>query len=171
MTNILLKFSLLGIFLFPAYYVQAQVLKPIHPPPPVTSTLVSTKFSADAHCLAETMYYEARGESLAGQRAVGEVIMNRVRAGFAPTACAVVNQKVGNVWQFGFKKTHPAPIPRKIEQHFLELAQTVLNRGDDFVLPPSVLYFNNTPFNPTQYTEYCKIGHQFFYTRRGRHTT
>lgn len=44
-------------------------------------------------CLREAIYHEARGESLAGQYAVAEVILNRVdAANFPGSVCAVVNQ-------------------------------------------------------------------------------
>jgi spore germination cell wall hydrolase CwlJ-like protein len=45
----------------------------------------------ELYCLAENVYYEARGESLDGQYAVAEVTMNRVRAaGYPKTVCGVV---------------------------------------------------------------------------------
>jgi spore germination cell wall hydrolase CwlJ-like protein len=45
-------------------------------------------------CLARNVYYEARGESLAGQYAVAEVTMNRKASPFYPkTVCEVVFQK------------------------------------------------------------------------------
>jgi N-acetylmuramoyl-L-alanine amidase len=45
-------------------------------------------------CLAENIYYEARGEPLAGQYAVAEVTLNRVASPLFPdTICAVVHQK------------------------------------------------------------------------------
>jgi spore germination cell wall hydrolase CwlJ-like protein len=45
-------------------------------------------------CLARNVYYEARGESLAGQYAVAEVTMNRKAAPRYPkTVCAVVYEK------------------------------------------------------------------------------
>lgn len=48
----------------------------------------------DLTCLALNVYYEARGESLAGQLAVAEVTMNRVAARRYPaTVCEVVYQK------------------------------------------------------------------------------
>jgi spore germination cell wall hydrolase CwlJ-like protein len=48
----------------------------------------------DLTCLAENIYYEARGEPLAGQYAVAEVTLNRVAAPqFPKTICAVVHQK------------------------------------------------------------------------------
>lgn len=44
-------------------------------------------------CLAEALYFEARSESLVGQFAVGEVILNRVDAeNYPDTICGVVRQ-------------------------------------------------------------------------------
>ena len=68
----------------------------------LTNTLVSyrsedlqdVKFHvAEKQCLAEAIYYEARSESRAGQKAVGEVILNRVASKHFPsTICDVVYQ-------------------------------------------------------------------------------
>jgi len=45
-------------------------------------------------CLARNVYYEARGEPIAGQFAVAEVTMNRKASGRYPnTVCDVVHQK------------------------------------------------------------------------------
>jgi len=50
-------------------------------------------------CLASAVYFEARGESLEGQLAVAEVVMNRADSGRYPsTLCGVVEQP----WQFSF---------------------------------------------------------------------
>ena len=50
--------------------------------------------NADITCLAENIYYEARGEPLVGQYAVAEVTLNRVASRqFPKTICAVVHQK------------------------------------------------------------------------------
>ena len=54
---------------------------PFKPPGPQTT------------CLAEAVYFEARGEDLAGQVAVAEVILNRVASKkFPNTVCKVINQ-------------------------------------------------------------------------------
>ena len=46
-------------------------------------------------CLTEALYFEARGESIAGQFAVAEVIMNRADSrAFPNTVCGVVNQGI-----------------------------------------------------------------------------
>lgn len=48
---------------------------------------------AEWRCLAEAIYFEARGETLAGQFAVAEVILNRVdSARYPSTICGVVKQ-------------------------------------------------------------------------------
>ena len=39
-------------------------------------------------CLADAVYFEARGEPLRGQMAVAQVIMNRVFSGYYPNNCA-----------------------------------------------------------------------------------
>ncbi|WP_249218780.1 cell wall hydrolase [Falsirhodobacter algicola] len=59
---------------------------------------------ADWKCLAEAVYFEARGETLKGQFAVAEVILNRVDAKDYPdTVCAVVTQgEDGPGCQFSF---------------------------------------------------------------------
>jgi len=49
--------------------------------------------SRDLDCLAEAVYYEARGETPAGQAAVAQVVLNRVRhPAFPKSVCAVVFQ-------------------------------------------------------------------------------
>lgn len=50
-------------------------------------------------CLARNVYYEARGETLAGQYAVAEVTMNRrASLGYPKTVCQVVHQKDAFSW-------------------------------------------------------------------------
>lgn len=59
----------------------------------------------ELQCLAEGMYYEARGEPWRGQLAVGRVILNRVKSQAYPdTICGVVyqNRHKRNRCQFSF---------------------------------------------------------------------
>lgn len=57
-------------------------------------------------CLAGAIYFEARGEPLAGQLAVAEVIVNRAASGRFPASyCGVVTQKS----QFSFVKRGRMP--------------------------------------------------------------
>lgn len=59
--------------------------------------------SRDLDCLTEAVYYEARGESPAGQAAVAQVVLNRVRhPAFPKTVCAVVHQRANGGCQFSF---------------------------------------------------------------------
>ena len=51
-------------------------------------------FSEEQHaCLAKTIYWEGRNQSIAGMAAIGHVVMNRVASpDFPNTACDVVHQ-------------------------------------------------------------------------------
>ncbi|MDA9207582.1 cell wall hydrolase [Octadecabacter sp.] len=61
---------------------------------------------AQWECLAEALYFEARGESVRGLFAVGEVIMNRVDSGrFPNTLCSVINQGTGRQFACQFTYT------------------------------------------------------------------
>lgn len=57
-------------------------------------------------CLTEALYFEARGESVRGMFAVGEVIMNRVdNPRFPGTLCGVINQGTGRQYACQFTYT------------------------------------------------------------------
>jgi spore germination cell wall hydrolase CwlJ-like protein len=59
----------------------------------------------ERRCLAEAIYFEARGESYRGQVAVAQVVRNRVESSVFPnTICAVVyqNKQKRNACQFSF---------------------------------------------------------------------
>lgn len=57
-------------------------------------------------CLAEALYFEARGESVKGQFAVAEVILNRVdSARFPGSVCKVINQGTGRKYACQFTYT------------------------------------------------------------------
>lgn len=59
--------------------------------------------SRDLECLTQAVYYEARGETPAGQAAVAQVVLNRVRhPAFPKSVCAVVFQRAYGVCQFSF---------------------------------------------------------------------
>ena len=59
--------------------------------------------SRDLECLTQAVYYEARGESQAGQQAVAQVVLNRVRhPAFPKSVCGVVFQHAGGGCQFSF---------------------------------------------------------------------
>lgn len=61
---------------------------------PAYATLIDPRDRArQLRCLAEAVYFEARSEPEAGQAAVAQVVLNRVRSGIYPTTvCGVVYQ-------------------------------------------------------------------------------
>jgi Arc/MetJ family transcription regulator len=61
------------------------------PAPQSGQDLVLTGLLAEHRCLAEALYYEARGEGSNGQRAVAEVVFHRMNTGnYGHSICAVV---------------------------------------------------------------------------------
>lgn len=94
-------------------FVRHEVVQPL----PQASTagslagLVDTlpmegEMSADLRCLAEAVYFEARGEPLEGQLAVANVVINRANSGLYPTDyCSVVTQPA----QFSFVRNGAIP--------------------------------------------------------------
>ena len=65
----------------------------------------SVHTAKEQRCLAEALYFEARGESEMGQAAVAQVVLNRVRNPAYPnTICGVVyqNKELRNRCQFSF---------------------------------------------------------------------
>ncbi len=79
----------------------------------IPATIVRPNYAAlgnqdsarENRCLAEAIYFEARGESEEGQAAVAQVVLNRVSSGLYPaTICGVVNQnrRHYNACQFSF---------------------------------------------------------------------
>lgn len=103
----------------PITFVSEPVVQPLPvetPAPTVTEAgslaelvaMIDTAAPLDAqmHCLAGAVYFEARGEPLAGQLAVAQVIINRTEDGrFPQSYCAVVAQP----GQFSFMRGRQMP--------------------------------------------------------------
>jgi spore germination cell wall hydrolase CwlJ-like protein len=69
------------------------------------NTSLESESTRELDCLARGIYFEARGESIRGQLAVGRVILNRVKSKAYPdTVCEVVyqNKNRHNRCQFSF---------------------------------------------------------------------
>jgi spore germination cell wall hydrolase CwlJ-like protein len=63
-------------------------------PAPATTRLSQAAPDAELNCLAKVIVHEAGNQPRAGQLAVAQVVMNRVRSGrFASTICGVVMQR------------------------------------------------------------------------------
>ena len=67
------------------------------------ATLPQPSGDAQWECLSKAIYFEARGETLKGQFAVAEVILNRVDSPDYPKSiCGVVEQRGGGGCQFSY---------------------------------------------------------------------
>lgn len=68
--------------------------------------LPAAQGGASLKCLSEALYFEARGETIKGQFAVAEVIMNRVASARYPdSVCGVINQGTGRKFACQFTYT------------------------------------------------------------------
>lgn len=79
--------------------------------------------SSELKCLATAIYFEARGEPVSGQYAVGDVILNRVRdEAYPDTVCGVVYQNAHwrNRCQFSFACDGISDVP-KDTQLYIEI--------------------------------------------------
>jgi len=69
-------------------------------------TQPEAKGDAQWRCLTQALYFEARGESVKGQFAVAEVILNRVDSvRFPNSVCKVINQGTGRKFECQFTYT------------------------------------------------------------------
>jgi spore germination cell wall hydrolase CwlJ-like protein len=70
---------------------------------PSAMEIAMVKIEAERRCLAEAMYYEARGEGVEGEEAIAEVVFHRMRSrGYPASICGVVYQGDGAGCQFSF---------------------------------------------------------------------
>ena len=72
---------------------------------------------AEHRCLAEVMYYEARGEGESGQQAIAEVVFHRMRYGnYGHSICAVVYEGAAHAGcQFSFACNGELGQPKEAE--------------------------------------------------------
>ena len=152
--------------------------------PPVTerdhawmsTPLPENVFSArEQQCLAEGIYFEARGEDVKGQAAVAQVILNRVRAPSYPsTICGVVyqNQSWRNRCQFSFACDGTRPRVRSADHY--KVAQDVgmaVTAGKIFIPEVgSATHYHATYVNPRwarTMERMKKIGLHIFYRTHG----
>tara|TARA_R110002072_G_scaffold298998_1_gene473778 strand:- start:685 stop:1329 length:645 start_codon:yes stop_codon:yes gene_type:complete len=129
--------------------------------------------NAELQCLAEALYFEARGETVKGQFAVAEVIMNRVKsARFPGTLCGVINQGTGRKYQCQFTYTcdgykEVINEPRAFAR-VSKVARAIID-GSAPKLTDGATHYHTTAVNPNWarvYTKTARIGQHLFY----RHT-
>ncbi|AXC49998.1 cell wall hydrolase [Paracoccus suum] len=123
---------------------------------------------AELKCLAEALYFEARGEPLAGQKAVAEVILNRRDSGRFPTSiCGVVKQGGKGGCQFSY---HCGGANRAIREksaymRVKRVAEAAL-AGSPRNLTGGATYFHTPAVRPSwskRFTRTARIGRHIFY--------
>jgi spore germination cell wall hydrolase CwlJ-like protein len=118
--------------------------------------------NSELNCLAVGVYYEAKGEPLAGQLAVAEVIINRTNSGrFPRTICSVIKQR----GQFSFVRGGQLPNPPANAQWRKALAVAQVAQKDLWDSPAAnALYFHARYVSPGwKRARVGTIGNHVFY--------
>lgn len=118
---------------------------------------------AEWQCLAEALYFEARGEGRQGQAAVAEVILNRVASGAFPgSVCGVINQPSQFSYTIGGRKT----IRNKgVYLRVRQVAEAALSGGTGN-LTGGATYFHTPAVRPAwshRFERTVRIGRHIFY--------
>jgi len=128
----------------------------------------------DLRCLAENIYYEARGEPLLGQYAVAEVTLNRVASSdFPDTICEVVHDSRWDrlhrrlTAHFSWTRLavkHDAPKGPAWEQAMV-VAVAVYDRTHKPIVPSALFYHTSGvhPYWAESKRVVAKIGNHIFY--------
>jgi spore germination cell wall hydrolase CwlJ-like protein len=121
-------------------------------------------------CLAEALYFEARGEPITGQLAVGEVILNRVEDSRYPSSiCKVINQGTGRRFACQFTYTCDGKLEtvheRKAYEMALKLAKILITTHDRKLTKGSTHYHSNyvNPKWSKKFERVAKYGRHIFY--------
>ena len=119
-------------------------------------------------CLAKAIYFEARGESIKGQAAVAEVILNRAQSALYPRdICAVGNQGGSGGCQFSFTCDGRSDavsdrtawyVAQKVASAYIEGAPRSLTDGATHFHTPAV-----KPAWAKRFEQTARIGSHFFY--------
>ena len=120
--------------------------------------------SHELDCLAVGIYFESKGEPLAGQLAVGEVIANRANSNgrFPPSYCGVLFQRS----QFSFVHGHSLPsVPRSNRQWQTAVAiAQIVDQNLKASAAPKALFFHARRVSPGwRLTRVASIGNHIFY--------
>jgi len=114
-------------------------------------------------CLAGAIYFEARGESLEGQLAVGRVVVNRSKSGRFPASyCGVVYQPS----QFSFVKGGNMPAVRAESQDWREAMAIarIADEGSWSSQASSALFFHAARVSPSwRLTRLARVDNHIFY--------
>jgi N-acetylmuramoyl-L-alanine amidase len=130
-----------------------------------TYAVASAALSEEQHCLASAVYFEARGESLEGQLAVAEVVLNRAASGRYPSSwCGVVVQRS----QFSFVRGGRIPAANRASDAWrraVAVARIAEERAQR-ILPRDVLWYHANYVRPSwgrRLSRSSQIGAHIFY--------
>ena len=128
------------------------------------------KSNKQMSCLAEALYFEARGEPIKGQLAVGEVILNRVEDTRYPSSiCKVINQGTGRRFACQFTYTCDGKLEtvheRKPYEMALKIAKILMTTHDRRLTRGSTHYHSNyvNPKWSKKFERVAKFGRHIFY--------
>jgi len=139
----------------------AKAIPALDPAPARRAASASAVGSAELDCLAKVVLYEAGSEPRAGQLAVAQVVMNRVRSPrFPNTVCGVIYQR----GQFAAIRSYSPPRGARWNRA-MALAREVTS-GEAAPVVGRALYFHASRVRPafarTQ-TRVAQIGGHVFY--------
>jgi spore germination cell wall hydrolase CwlJ-like protein len=139
---------------------------------PSQAELLAQVFLQQGNCLADAMYYEARGEGRAGQLAIAEVVYNRMRSGYYPnTICGVVfegsNLHTGCQFSFtcsGDMARRKSPVVwRRTQRLALQIVTGLVRLGDTTGGALSFHAQDVAPGWADTMSRTIQIGHHIFY--------
>jgi spore germination cell wall hydrolase CwlJ-like protein len=126
----------------------------------------TTTEGREQDCLAKAVYFEARGESVEGQLAVAEVVINRAGSGRYPAdLCSVITQP----WQFSFIRKGRFPTPDFGSEAWKKAVAVAKIAQGELAdrLPSNVLWYHADYVAPSwgrRLTRQAKIGLHIFYS-------
>ena len=137
----------------------------------VLDSMPSASGDRSWQCLTEALYFEARSETLEGQFAVGEVILNRVDSSrFPNSVCGVVTQGAHrlNACQFSYNCDGKAEYFAEAKAYARsgKLAKLLID-GRARVLTAGATYYHASSVSPSwarSFTQTAQIGRHIFYS-------
>ena len=129
----------------------------------VAETPTPSDLSNELACLAGAIYFESKGETLAGQLAVGRVIVARAKSGRFPASyCGVVYQRS----QFSFVQGRGMPAINKAGRAWTEAARIarIAHEGSWKSPVEGALFFHAARVSPNwRLTRLARIDNHVFY--------
>lgn len=125
-------------------------------------------------CLAQAMFYEARGEGLKGQVAVANVVINRATfPGYFPNSlCGVISERGQFQWYHNSRLRGKRNFHPRIDDEFVLLAKKIIithNQGRRFDNTHGSYYFNaNGKRMSPNIVRRTQVGRHTFYTFKER---